>query len=66
MNDFADPKMDEVLAAEHVLGVTDATERRKTTVRMETDPAFAMRVAHWQTRLQGLNGGFVPVDPPAR
>lgn len=49
---------DEVLAAEHVLGVADQSERSATEARMRADPAFAALVVAWERRLAGLNDGF--------
>lgn len=55
---------DDLLAAEHVLGVHDAATRRALTARMETDGAFAARVRDWEGRLSGLNAGYPPLPAP--
>ena len=52
-------------AAEYVLGVLDARERRRCELRALRDPAFAREVAFWEERLGGLAQGIRPVPPPA-
>jgi anti-sigma-K factor RskA len=52
-------------AAEYVLGVLDARERRRCALRVLRDPAFAREVAFWEERLGGLAQGISPVPPPA-
>ena len=54
------------LAAEYVLGVLDAQQRREAEQRLTRDPAFASEVAFWEQRLGGLADGVRPVAPPAK
>lgn len=53
------------LAAEYVLGVLSAAERRAAELRIEREPAFAAEVAFWEARLVGLADQVAPVAPPA-
>ncbi|MGF1622958.1 MAG: anti-sigma factor domain-containing protein [Rhodomicrobiaceae bacterium] len=55
---------DDALAAEYALGVLDADERARVAERVRRDVAFARLVTAWETRLSGLNDGFVEVAPP--
>lgn len=55
---------DEALAAEYVLGVLPASERRDVADRIETDSAFARLVDAWEARLSPLGGFYAPVDAP--
>ena len=52
-------------AAEYVLGVLGAHERRAVEQRIAREPAFAREVAFWEERLGGLAQGIGPVIPPA-
>jgi anti-sigma-K factor RskA len=52
-------------AAEYVLGVLSAPERRTVEQRIARDPAFAREVAFWEERLGVLAEGIRPVPPPA-
>jgi len=52
-------------AAEYVLGVLNAHERRAVEQRIAREPAFAREVAFWEQRLGGLADGIRPVPPPA-
>lgn len=56
---------DDLFAAEYVLGVLSAGERRQAAARIEAEPAFARLVDEWEMRLAPLGEGFEPVDPPA-
>lgn len=56
---------DETLAAEYVLGVLPADERRAAEGRIESDLAFARLVEAWEERLSPLNAGYEDVEPPA-
>ena len=60
-----DPPPDDVLAGEFVLGVLDTTQRRQLQARLQTDPAFARRVAQWERRLAPLLADIEPVEAPA-
>jgi anti-sigma-K factor RskA len=57
---------DKLVAAEYVLGVLGAAERRQAQQRMVHDQAFASEVAFWEERLGALADAVVPVAPPAR
>ena len=52
-------------AAEYVLGVLSANERRSIEQRIAREPAFAREVAFWEEKLGGLAEGIAPVHPPA-
>lgn len=52
------------LAAEYVLGVLDAGQRRAAERRLAEDPAFAAEVAFWEDRLGPLANEVPPVTPP--
>lgn len=53
------------IAAEYVLGVLDARQRREVERRLEREPALVAEVAFWEQRLSGLTAGITPVTPPA-
>jgi anti-sigma-K factor RskA len=53
-------------AAEYVLGVLGAAERRQAEQRLVHDQAFANEVAFWEERLGGLADAVAPVAPPER
>lgn len=55
---------DDLLAAEYVLGVLDLAQRTAAQTRLRDDPAFAARVADWETRLDGLNDAYDEVPAP--
>jgi anti-sigma-K factor RskA len=55
-----------LLAAEYVLGVLDAQERREVERRLLTDPALANEVAFWEERLGTLVDTIAPVEPSPR
>ncbi len=59
-----EPPSDDVLAGEFVLGVLDAVQRRQLQQRLETDRAFALRVAEWERRFAPLLADIVPAEPP--
>ena len=52
---------DKVLAAEYVLGVLGAAERRQAQQRLAHDQAFADEVAFWEERLGGLADAVAPI-----
>jgi anti-sigma-K factor RskA len=52
-------------AAEYVLGVLDAEQRREVERRLPHEPALANEVAFWEERLGGLADAVTPVAPPA-
>jgi anti-sigma-K factor RskA len=51
-------------AAEYVLGLLGAAERRRVEQRLSREPAFASEVAFWEHRLGGLADAVAPVSPP--
>ena len=51
-------------AAEYVLGVLGAEERREVERRLAVEPALASDVAFWEDRLGGLADAVAPVAPP--
>ena len=55
-----------VLAAEYVLGVLSAEERRKVETRMAEEASFAREVAGWEERLGGMASYVPPATPPAQ
>jgi len=56
---------DDYVAAEYVLGVLPADERRALARRIETDASFARLVEAWEARLSPLNDGYDDeVAPP--
>ena len=52
-------------AAEYVLGVLGAEDRRAAEFRMAAEPNFAAEIAYWETRLGGLAEAVPAVAPPA-
>jgi anti-sigma-K factor RskA len=54
----------DLFAAEYVLGVLSAAERRQAERRLEVDLAFAREVAFWEERLGGLANAIPLVQPP--
>ena len=60
------PPDDDVLAAEYVLGVLDASQRRQIQARIETDPEFARRVQTWEQHFGALLGEIKPVEVPTQ
>jgi len=53
-----------VLAAEYVLGVLNAAQRREAEARIARDRAFAAEVAAWQAHFAPLADEIEPVEPP--
>jgi anti-sigma-K factor RskA len=67
MSDFdtTDPADgDKVLAAEYVLGVLSAGERREVEQRLERESALASDVTFWEKQFTGLTDAVAPVTPP--
>jgi anti-sigma-K factor RskA len=52
------------LAAEYVLGVLDAEQRRGFEQRLAQEPALRTEVEHWERRLSELSSEVKPVEPP--
>jgi len=57
---------DKLVAAEYVLGVLGAAERRQAQQRLAHDQAFANEVAFWEERLGAFADAVAPVVPPDR
>jgi anti-sigma-K factor RskA len=53
------------MAAEYVLGVLDARERRAAESRITSDIGFSREVAFWESRFMPLLGEITPVPVPA-
>src|SRR5262249_30125529 len=53
-----------IIAAEYVLGVLGADERREVERRLAHEPALASEVAFWEERLGVLADEVAPVTPP--
>jgi anti-sigma-K factor RskA len=64
-SDTMDPADDgSLVAAEYVLGLLGAEERREVERRLGREPEFAFEVASWEQRLGGLAHAVAPVSPP--
>jgi len=64
-NDTIDPANGgKVIAAEYVLGLLGAEERRELERRLPREPALAAEVAFWEERLGVLADAVAPVAPP--
>ena len=61
-----DPPGDDLQAAEYVLGVQPADERRRSEARIAAEPAFAVLVTAWEQRFAALIAEIAPVAVPAR
>ena len=55
---------DQILAAEYVLRLLGAAERREVERRLGQEPALASEVTFWEERLTGLVDAVPPVSPP--
>lgn len=60
-----EPGGDDMLAAEYVLGVLSAEERREVVRRIESDRAFARLVDRWEVLLVPLAEAYTEAEPPA-
>jgi anti-sigma-K factor RskA len=56
---------DDIVAAEYVLGVLPADERRQASLRIEAEQAFARLVDRWEVYFSPLAAGYVEVEAPA-
>ncbi len=56
---------DDALAAEYVVGVLPADERRAASERIERDGAFARLVDAWEVYFAPLASAYAAVEPPA-
>jgi anti-sigma-K factor RskA len=64
-DDTIDPANgDKVLAAEYVLGVLGARERREVEQRLERESVLTFDVTFWEERFSGLTDAVTPVTPP--
>jgi anti-sigma-K factor RskA len=63
---IAPEEADKLMAAEYVLGVLGADDRRAAQQRMMHDQAFASEVAFWEERLGMFADAVAPVAPPDR
>ncbi|SCX17705.1 putative anti-sigmaE protein [Agrobacterium sp. DSM 25558] len=63
--DDSDIPRDDVIAAEYVLGVLSADDRRQVEKRMRSEDAFAQNIRQWEAHLSGLNEEYKPVPPNA-
>ena len=54
-----------LIAAEYVLGVLSAEERRAVEARIAREPALALEIEYWEEHLGGLANAVAPVAPPA-
>lgn len=53
--DMRDPRRDEVIAGEYVLGALSAEDRRKVELRLAEDRRFAAVVSRWEKNLASLD-----------
>lgn len=56
---------DDMIAAEYVLGVLPADERRQASLRIEAEQAFARLVDRWEGYFSPLGEGYAAVEAPA-
>lgn len=56
---------DDLVAAEYVLGVLPADERRQASARIDGEPGFARMVDQWEVHLSPLAAGYPEVEAPA-
>ena len=64
-DDTTEPaERDKIIAAEYVLGVLGADERREVERRLAQEPALASAVAFWEEQLGVLADEVAPVTPP--
>lgn len=61
-----DPRRDEVIAGEYVLGVLSAEDRCKVEARLKSDRAFAAMVNRWEENLSAINHEFESMTLPGR
>ena len=63
-SDKQEPNGGVLLAAEYVLGVLGAEDRRAAERRIAEDTVFAREVAYWEERLGGIADAVPDVAPP--
>lgn len=56
---------DDILAAEYVLGVLPAEERRQASIRIANEPVFARMVDRWEVHFAPLAATYPEVEAPA-
>jgi anti-sigma-K factor RskA len=66
LDDIVPEDESRTLAAEYVLGVLGAEERRAVETRMAEDASFAREVGEWEERLGGMASYVTPATPPAQ
>lgn len=59
-----EPGSDDMVAAEYVLGVLPADERRAAARRIDAEPDFARLVDEWEVRLSPMAGAYPEVEAP--
>lgn len=64
--EMRDPRRDEVIAGEYVLGVLSAEDRRKVEARLAKDRQFAAMVNRWEENLSTFNDDYETLQPPPR
>ena len=64
--DGRDPRRDEVIAGEYVLGVLSAEDRRKVEARLASDRQFAAMVSRWEENLSTFNDDYETIAAPQR
>lgn len=64
--EMRDPRRDEVIAGEYVLGVLSAEDRRKVEARLAQDRQFAAMVNRWEENLSTFNDDYEALQPPPR
>jgi anti-sigma-K factor RskA len=60
-----EPGSDDMVAAEYVLGVLPADERRAAARRIDAEPEFARLVDQWEVRLSPMAAAYPEVEAPA-
>jgi anti-sigma-K factor RskA len=60
-----EPGSDDMVAAEYVLGVLPADERRAAARRIDAEPDFARLVDQWEVRLSPMAAAYPEVEAPA-
>lgn len=64
--DGRDPRRDEVIAGEYVLGVLSAEDRLKVEARLTSDRQFAAIVNRWEENLSSFNDDYETIATPQR
>jgi anti-sigma-K factor RskA len=61
----SEPRGDDVLVPEFVLGLLDRAEHEAFARRLASEPGLRAAVREWQLRFEGLDSGFDDAAPPA-